>query len=130
MSELVMFYFGPWGGAGHYFFTESGSSTYSRMPKDFPWDEYEADGCMQVGCYQKDGKWRSGEQPEGQALLHHKSGWTAISFWDRSVDWRGGSNSTYFARGTFTFDQMVDMAKTRFGQRWSVMNFEVVEVKQ
>jgi len=41
------------------------------------------------------------------------------------VDERGACNSNYFAEGTFTFEQMVEMAKTRFAHRWNKMKFEV-----
>jgi hypothetical protein len=130
MNDPVMFYFGPWDRAGHYLFDERGASVRQR-PADFPWDEDSAtngiDCQLQPGCSRRDGDNRHGEEIQGRALLHHKNGWTAISFWDRSVDTRGGCNSTYFAKGTFTFDQMVEMAKRRFAERWSRMKFEVME---
>ena len=48
-------------------------------------------------------------QTEGQALLTHGGGWTAIAFWDRSSS--GGarpySNTAFIVRGTLTFEQMI-----------------------
>jgi hypothetical protein len=129
-----MFYFGPWDRAGHYLHDERGNHVYRREQLgSFPWDEMSADhgidGQLQPGCYKKFDHWRSGEQREGEALIHHKNGWTALCFWDRSVDTRGGCNSNYFAEGTFTFDEIVAMAKERFAYRWKKMPFQVVEVK-
>ena len=122
MSEQkpTMLYFGPWAEPGHFLFREGGQYFRGKLPLGFPWDPWSStsgiDGQLQPP---------SGEQEEGAALLHHKDGWTALSFWDRSVDKRGGCNSTYFAEGTFTFEQMVHMAKTRFSERWDKMRFEV-----
>lgn len=134
MKQPRMFYFGPWSEAGHYFFDESGRSIQEEKIPGFPFGHDGAripvDGCLQPGC-QKDryGRWNHRDTPEveGEALLHHISSWTVLSFWDRSVDTRGACNSNYFAEGGFTFDQMVEMAKARFAGRWSRMRFDVVE---
>lgn len=135
-----MFYFGCWDSPGHYFFTESGQRVWEYQLLDFPFGHHTnkipVDGCIHPGCYLDDrGKWRRDHAKEiqGHALLHHVKGpttvWTALSFWDRSVDPRPASNSTYFAEGEYTFKQMVEMAKTRFASRWSKMTFPVVLVK-
>ncbi len=126
---MKMFYFGPWETAGHHFHGEGGFLHHSAFDC-CPWQPYGNPGidcALQPGCvWDKDGHLRStGNEIEGQALLHHKDGWTALSFWDRSVDHRGRCNSTYFAEGIFTFDEMVEMAKTRFASRWNKMNFPV-----
>ena len=131
----MMLYFGPWDTPGHYLYWEDGRSERPERvggrerPRDFPWNEdsseYGIDGQLQPGCYRKNGHWRHGTENQGEAKLYHKQGWTALSFWDRSVDPRGACNSTYFARGDFSFDQMVEMAKTRFAHRWNKMNFDV-----
>jgi hypothetical protein len=68
---------------------------------------------------------RPEQEIEGEALVHHKDGWTALAFWDRTVDKRGACCSVYLAEGIFTFEQMVEMAKERFSHRWNKMNFEV-----
>jgi len=126
-----MFYFGPWDEAGHYFFDERGSyqSTDSipRFPFDHEAGKVYVDGALQPGCPDSGDRLCRQTRPEieGEAALHHIQGWTALCFWDRSVDERGACNSNYFAEGTFTFDQMVEMAKTRFAHRWDKMNFTV-----
>lgn len=67
----------------------------------------------------QDGKgFEHSAEQAGIAKIHHKNGWTAIALWDRSVDTRGGCNSTYFAKGDFSFEEMVKMAKERFSERW------------
>jgi hypothetical protein len=126
-----MFYFGPWATAGHFFYDEHGRSVHEENVQGFPFGHYNGrvfvDGCLQPGCPDPDDRLRRKTRPEieGEALLHHINGWTALCFWDRSVDKRGASNSNYFAEGTFTFEQMVEMAKVRFSERWGKMNFEV-----
>jgi hypothetical protein len=125
-----MFYFGPWQQAGHYLVNEWGSGVYGERKGNFPWSEGQIDGRLQPhfpDCAKKRGYsyCGCGNGPEGIALIHHKSGWTALSFWDRSVDPRGACNSNFFAEGTFTFDEMVAMAKHRFEFRWKKMGFEV-----
>lgn len=70
----------------------------------------------------------SGEQVEGAARLHHLAGWTALAFWDRSVDHRHGSNSVFIFRGELTFDDAVARAKEKFPDVWGRFQFEVMEV--
>lgn len=132
MPDPKMFYFGPWDQAGHYLYYEDGRSVRHEVEKLLPWghvgQEIGIDGVLQPGCA-KDrwGHWRHRDSPqiEGEALIHHLNGWTALSFWDRSVDKRGACNSNYFAEGTFTFEEMVEMASRRFAYRWRKMSFPV-----
>lgn|ERR1039458_2446622 len=129
---VKMFYFGPWESAGHFLVLEGGRSVRDDERESFPWNENSPsngiDCQLQPGCEWKNGFWKHGAEVEGQALLHHRNGWTALSFWDRSVDTRGACNSTYFAEGTFSFDEIVAMARSRFPERWNKMRFEVVDV--
>lgn len=130
MTSPEMFYFGPWGEPGHYLFNEHGTWAHKEEYR-IPW-KWAIDGCLQPGCRPDgNGRYHHDGDPEiqGQALLHHKDGWTALSFWDRSVDTRFASNSNYFAEGIFTFEQMVEMARKRFADRWNRMKFEVVLYK-
>jgi hypothetical protein len=125
----VMFYFGPWDSPGHYLHDERGVSQW-RAETVIPWTLGQLDGDLQphfADCAKKRRRHYcdcpSGE--EGPALLHHKDGWTALAFWDRTVDKRGACNSVYLAEGTYTFDQMVAMARERFAVRWNKMAFQV-----
>ena len=132
-----MFYFGPWDRAGHFLVDENGNGIYGSDRGTLPWVQGQMDGALQPhfrDCA-KNNSYRdrfcncsSGEQ--GVALVHHKGGWTAMAFWDRSVDNRGASNSVYLAEGIFTFDEMVELAKTRFAYRWNKMSFPVTEFEE
>lgn len=55
-------------------------------------------------------------------------GWTMLTFWDRTIDERSGSNSAFILRGRLTFEETVTIAKAIFPKIWSRFPFEVVEV--
>lgn len=125
-----MVYFGPYREAGHFFFDENGWQLMRDEVRKLPW-QYELDGTLQPGQVLWRGHWvQRGPMIQGEALLHHKDGWTAISMWDSSVDTRPGCSSTYIAKGIFTFDEMIAMAKERFPERWNRMKFPVVLAKK
>lgn len=60
------------------------------------------------------------EAPQGVAALHKRlsrfdgATWTALSFWDRTGDKRPSSNSNFVARGDFTADEMIALAREHF----------------
>jgi hypothetical protein len=123
MPDPKMLYFGALGDLGHYFYSQEGGRIHDYPHPDVPWKE--VDGGLCPGSVPGDHYSRSCPEVVGEALLHHKDGWTALSFWDRTIDTRPASNSNFFAEGTFTFEEMVELAKTRFPERWSRMKFEV-----
>lgn len=117
MSETKpaqVLYFGCIGEAGHYLWNHRGRQT-TDWASIQPWGE-EVDG----GLAPQD----NGER-QGEALLHHKGGWTAIAFWDRSVDSRPGSNSAFLVDREVGFDVAVTLAKTNFPAVWARFGFEV-----
>lgn len=59
-----------------------------------------------------------GPQAQGAAVLHQKDGWTAIGFWDRTGDTRGNSNSNFLVEGTYTFEEMCQLAQEAFPAIW------------
>ena len=67
-------------------------------------------------------------QTEGQALLKHGGGWTAIAFWDRSGDPRPNSNTAFIVHGTLTFEQMIRVARHQHPLVWRRFTFPVVQV--
>lgn len=73
---------------------------------------------------------RHSEAPQGVAALHHKDGWTALSFWDRSGDSRPNSNSTFMFYDHLTFEEIVKRAKVEFPALFERFPFEIVEWKQ
>jgi hypothetical protein len=122
-AKGLVYYFGCVETAGHYMWDEHLRNVFDRV---VPWEGIDGvlqphkDGCKRqpyCGC---------GSMPEGQALIHRKNGWTALSFWDRSVDTRGGCNSTFFAKGTYTFAEMCELAQSVFPTIWNRYKFPVV----
>lgn len=112
-----IFYFGCRREAGHYLFHPSGGTAYGyRVPDDFP--------CTET----PDAVFLPKKQPqtEGIASLCHLNGWTIISFWDRSVDIRSGSNSTFLARGIIDFEAIRNKAREAFPDVWKRFKFDVV----
>lgn len=135
MSEIKVLYFGCKKGAGRH--TEAGhylcgpglyDVEYSERRKICPWTPETIDAKLAP----KDA--RKNELPQGQALVHRKNGWMAISFWDRSGDQRGNSNSTFLInRETMFFDQALKEAEKVFPElfeRFRNAGIEIVEVKQ
>lgn len=70
---------------------------------------------------------RAPEKPQGVAALHHKDGWTALSFWDRSGDSRPASNSTFLFDGTLTFNEALAAARDHFPALFERFPFEIVD---
>jgi len=125
MKTPRMFYFGAWDAAGHYLFNERGlmMREHEHEAKDFPWNVRGTD----IDCELTP---QRNNQHLGEALVHHKAGWTALAFWDRSVDRRPNSNSVFFAEGTFGLEEMVALARVRFAERWQKLGFDVVPYEE
>lgn len=115
------YYLGCYRAIGHYLWGEElGAHLWDdddAMHRIFP----IIDGGL---CPQVD---RENQQIEGAAALHHKGGWTALAFWDRSGDHRPGSNSVFIFRGELTFDDAVARAKEKFPDVWGRFQFDVKE---
>jgi hypothetical protein len=138
----VLFFFGDAritknGGGGHFFYravdgcptwaegimaiNEAHRARIGGFP--VPWTSRELDGALAVApdivVY---GTIPCDEQPQGRCCLHHKDGWTALSFWDRTGDVRHGSSSTIVARGTFGIAEMLERFKTELPRLWERVN--------
>ena len=98
------YYLGCIDGKGHYLFPNRADKNGLYWPKNkcIPWG-YEAD----TGLCTK-----NGNQRQGHALIHHKDNWTAMAWWDRTIDERPGSNSVLFVEGTHNFHEMVGLLQT------------------
>ena len=114
LLDETIFYFGCKKSLGHYLYSSDGKS---RKIDIIPWG-YDIDGLLAPSTTSKQGK----------ALLHHKDGWTALSFWDNSVDKRPKSCSTFLAQGIFDFEQMKAIAKDNFPDIWERYSFEITPV--
>jgi hypothetical protein len=99
---MKVYYFGCFDDVGHHLHDSDGCTISDRNAT--PWSWPEVDGSLAP----------EGEQFQSLALLHKKEGWTAIAFWDRTLDTRGNSNSAFFAEGDFTFEEMLELAKKYF----------------
>lgn len=138
--QSKMFYFGVWPDGsshptGHFLYAEGGRSALQQELDDFPWKPETIDGRLSphhTDCRAKTGDFggkchcNGTGIPQGLALVHHLNGWTALSFWDRSLDGRGACNSNFFAKGEFQFEEILQMSRERFGPRWRFIKFEIV----
>ena len=111
---MKFYYFGCIGCAGHYLWDIDERWVATHWKEATPWG-YDLDSKLCI----------EGQQTEGIATLNHKDGWTAISFWDRSVDGRNGCNSTFIAEGTFSFTEMMGFAKQYYPKILDRFNFDV-----
>jgi hypothetical protein len=70
------------------------------------------------------------EAPQGQALIHHKDGWTAIAFFDRTGDPRGASNSVFLIEATVNFEEGVELARASWPQLFERFKKAGLELKE
>ena len=127
---MKLFYFGCWEQKGHFIHTPERSyrADTDARKAGVPWEDWTLDGGLCPGSVwdARSDRWNLNcRQPQGAAALHHKDGWTALSFWDRSVDSRTNSNSCFIAEGTHTFEEMVALAQLHFPTIWGRFPFEV-----
>lgn len=69
---------------------------------------------------------RERDQVEGQFALHHRDGWTALAWWDRSGRNGFWSNAGLYAQGTFTADEMLAMGAVQFPNVMRRMKYDFV----
>src|SRR5688572_3467525 len=120
MSEQpVIYYFGAMSRRGGHFLFAPGQKPASSEKKTLPWPEIDAVLCPD---YVASGTPEEA-QVEGRALLHHRDGWTALAFWDRSVDARLGANSVFIAKGDFDLAGMIELARSQFPDVWGRWKF-------
>lgn len=123
----AVYYFGRWGGPGHYLWSPAGHIAEQAVTT--PWTLRELDPlCGDPALADVRGR-RSGDplywpgdeahQPQGVARLYHREGWTALAWWDRSCDTRFGSNSAFVARGTLTAEALAQLGATAFPSVWT-----------
>lgn len=103
---------------GHFLYDPSGRSGLTARQEDFPVAEHVLDGGLLP-------PWRP--QVEGRATLVHINGWTILSFWDRSIDARGNSSSSFLVKGKLSFDEICARAKYHFAAIWARFAFPIVE---
>lgn len=118
-NAVKVFYFGCIGDSGHYLFDGEDSPYGDRVP----WKQYDTvtpfvgndfDGQrFTPGRLVRD-RWEGWPQTQSVYKLTHEAGWTMLGCWDRSVDTRPGSNSTFIIEGTHDFSAALEQARTAF----------------
>lgn len=117
--RLEAYYFGTYRRSGHYLFDMGMNEVRGQFAGDakspVPWG------------WAIDGKLNPNER-EGEARLHHKDGWTALAFANRTDDSRPGSNSVFLVNRHLTFLEAVVYFIDLFPQVVQRFKFQIVEV--
>lgn len=92
MSDRVALYFGF--GSGGHFLRDAHGTCEHRLPAGFPWEPHFLDGRFLVNRKVPD-------DPDGRVhwVVGGRPAWFAFTWWDRSGDKRGASNSGFYVRG-------------------------------
>jgi len=127
---MDVYYFGCLKQAG-YGFEQLGHFLYKKPSEDSPVYGVDDTGAAPWGLLTLDGHLAprtidNDEAPQGEALLHHDSGWTAVSFWDRSGDPSEGSSSAFLIPETLDFYETMNVANTAWRRLMARFGFEVV----
>lgn len=111
-TDVECFYFGWREGGGHFLHDVRGHTVWDGRPGwIIPWQHVDGTLLRPPGAKH----WENPmPQVEGAAQLHHKDGWTAVAFWDRSGDQRHASNTAFFVKGLWGFEQVMEVARLRF----------------
>jgi len=131
-------YFGPWSRPGHYLYDPDGRSLHGAAISEMGF-QVDAHGLLALrksldpyycpGVKEGDPAYKRRSEVEGHAKLTHENGMTVLGIWDRSVDTRGGSHSTYIALGCYGFDTMIKLCSTVYAERWNRLTGRGVVVK-
>ena len=117
---------GVWGDTqyGHRFIRPGGKFAYTHEAEAMsPW------GIPDGTLAPRQGGSTHLEAPQGNAALHHKDGWTALAFWDRSGDSRGASNSVFLIPvNHMSFDDALAAARENFPELFERFPFGITEV--
>lgn len=104
-AKSKMYFFGCHGTGGHYYYDPETGQSVSRKDLPGPWG-YQIDGSL---APQRD-------RTPFRCVVTHKDGWTALSFWDYTIDKRPGSNANFLTRGEYDFEEMVTLAAEQWPQ--------------
>lgn len=114
MNPEVLF-FGCYGSPGHGL--NSPRTGYLRYDST-PWGN-KLDGGLLTDDYYKEAH----KGVLGAVKVHHKDGWTAIAFWDRSGDSRGGSNTAFLVAAHMTGEELFELARQQWAKVCTRPNF-------
>lgn len=138
----MILYFGVINGRGHDMWVSETDIALPPSPDDsdvwaspmgsfeLPWSRVDCALCPGKR-YARRGDWvgevEKVDQREGEYALHHRDGWTALAWWDRSGRNGFWSNSTLFAQGTFTAAEMLAMAHVSFPSVMARIDYKFTE---
>ena len=127
------YYYGCWERAGHYLWepgrggvpVKVGRQVYELLGRPrymsgphpepvIPWG-WSIDGCLLKGRGLR----------QGDAVSEQRDGWTALSFWDSSVDARPGSTSSFMFDEAMTPPEALEAARTMFPPIFARFGFAV-----
>lgn len=93
-----------------YFGWVSGGGHFLRS-KNYPYPKYDS---TPWGNQIDSGLAPRPDIVDGKISEHHKDGWTAIAFWDRSGDRRPNSNTAFFVPCTMTTSELLEWARKQW----------------
>lgn len=101
MVKNQIFYFGCWGGKGHFLWNAYGRKCSQQEEEMIPFVWYKLDGSFVADH----NKWK-----QGNATLTVVDDHTILSFPDNSVDARSASHSTFIAGGVLSFNAILELS--------------------
>lgn len=104
-AKSKVYFFGCYGGGGHYFFDPETRQSVGRAKTPGPWG-LSIDGSLAP----------KNDRTANKAVVTHKDGWTALSFWDYTIDSRPGANANFLTRGEYDFAEMIELATEQWPQ--------------
>lgn len=110
---MTVYYFGCLRRAGHFLYKYP-NGIYEDW-KVCPWG-YSIDGRLLEAVPEKN-------LPCGRYIVAKKDGWTAISFLDRSVNERYGSNSAFLVPEDITAEAIIEEAKKQWKEVFDRTDF-------
>lgn len=116
---MRVFYFGVWSPnqLGHYLYEPSGRMAGREAERALPFKMHILD----TGLLPDIG-------PCTEGFIHRSviNGWTVLTFWDRSGDSRGNSNSSFIIEGDHQAEAALAIAKAAFPSIFSRFTFVLI----
>lgn len=104
-AKSKVYFFGCYRDGGHYYFDPETEQSIGRREAPGPW------GLLIDGRLAP-----PNDSTANKAIVTHKDGWTALSFWDYTIDSRGNSNANFLTRGEYDFAEMIELATEQWPQ--------------
>jgi hypothetical protein len=106
-------YFGCYREPGHWLWAP-GMEPVAEAVEGLPWSLAQLDGDLAPP-----------RARAGVAAVHRQDGWTAVAFWDRSIDRRPGANSVFLIPEELHFDTAMRRAHDAFPEVFAQLGFVV-----